>query len=100
MRQELSSHPLQDIVHFVRSQAIATFQDACKLRQAFTVALSAVFGYIGPFWQILDSRASDGRLDDAHLSQDILPASAPRVMVIIAVASSNSNTGLPGQPSS
>ncbi|MFA5408508.1 MAG: hypothetical protein WC343_07025, partial [Bacilli bacterium] len=44
----------------------------------FTVALSAVFGYIGPFWQILDSRASDGRLDDAHLSQDILPASAPQ----------------------
>ena len=80
MRQELSSHPLQDIVHFVRSQAIATFQDACKLRRAFTVALSAVFGYIGPFWQIIDPWRARGPssafLYDAHLSQDVRPGVA------------------------
>jgi len=43
-------------------------------------ALLAVFGYIGPFWQIIDPWRARGPssafLDDAHLSQDVLPGVA------------------------
>lgn len=43
-------------------------------------ALLAVFGYIGPFWQIIDPWRARGPssafLDDGHLSQDVLPGVA------------------------